>query len=67
MGSDTNIELEHKVLARSNFLIQNKLLRELTKVPGKYSVSYKTVCGLKCEGARTTMILFPLKSMWLLE
>ena len=67
MGSDTNIELEHKVLAGSNFLIQNKLLREPTKVPGKYSVSYKTVCGLKCEGARTTMILFPLKSMWLLE
>ena len=41
-GSDINIELEHEVLARSNFLIQNKLLREPTKVPGKRSVSHKT-------------------------
>lgn len=26
MGSDINIELEHKVLAKYNFLIQNKML-----------------------------------------
>lgn len=36
------LNLNIKSLARSNFLIQNKLLREPTKVPGKCSVSYKT-------------------------
>ena len=42
MGSDINIELDHKVLAKSNFLTQNKMLRESAKVSWKCSVSYKT-------------------------
>lgn len=44
MGSDINIELEHKVLAKSSLLIQNKMLRESAKVSRKCSVSYKTAC-----------------------